>query len=50
MLVYAALTFELINKAVAALLGVIEWVAHNIFMRVGDNPYVIVLMVLWVSL
>lgn len=29
--------------------GVIEWMAHNIFMRVGDNPYVIVLMVLWVS-
>ncbi|MEJ2642144.1 MAG: ArsB/NhaD family transporter [Desulfosarcinaceae bacterium] len=29
--------------------GVIEWVAHNIFMRVGNNPYVVVLMVLWVS-
>lgn len=29
--------------------GVIEWIAHNIFMRVGDNPYVVVLMVLWVS-
>jgi len=29
--------------------GVIEWIAHNIFMRVGDNPYVIVLTVLWVS-
>jgi Na+/H+ antiporter NhaD/arsenite permease-like protein len=29
--------------------GVIEWMAHNIFMNVGDNPYVIVLMVLWVS-
>ncbi len=29
--------------------GVIDWMAHNIFMRVGDNPYVIVLMVLWVS-
>jgi Na+/H+ antiporter NhaD/arsenite permease-like protein len=29
--------------------GVIEWIAHNIFMRVGDNPYVLVLMVLWVS-
>ena len=29
--------------------GVIEWIAHNIFLRVGDNPYVIVLMVLWVS-
>jgi Na+/H+ antiporter NhaD/arsenite permease-like protein len=29
--------------------GVIEWMAHNVFMNVGDNPYVIVLMVLWVS-
>jgi Na+/H+ antiporter NhaD/arsenite permease-like protein len=29
--------------------GVIEWIATNIFMRVGDNPYVAVLMVLWVS-
>lgn len=29
--------------------GVIEWIARNIFLRVGDNPYVIVLMVLWVS-
>jgi Na+/H+ antiporter NhaD/arsenite permease-like protein len=29
--------------------GVIEWIAHNIFLRVGDNPYVIVLVVLWVS-
>lgn len=29
--------------------GVIEWVARNIFLRVGDNPYVMVLMVLWVS-
>ena len=29
--------------------GVIEWIAANIFMRVGDNPYVAVLMVLWVS-
>ncbi len=29
--------------------GVIEWMAHNIFMNVGDNPYVIVLVVLWVS-
>jgi Na+/H+ antiporter NhaD/arsenite permease-like protein len=29
--------------------GVIEWIATNIFMRVGDNPYVMVLMVLWVS-
>ena len=29
--------------------GVIEWIAHNVFMNIGDNPYVIVLMVLWVS-
>lgn len=29
--------------------GVIEWIAHNVFMRVGDNPYVLVLTVLWVS-
>jgi Na+/H+ antiporter NhaD/arsenite permease-like protein len=29
--------------------GVIEWVARNIFLRVGNNPYVMVLMVLWVS-
>lgn len=29
--------------------GVIEWIAHNVFMRVGDNPYVMVLTVLWVS-
>jgi Na+/H+ antiporter NhaD/arsenite permease-like protein len=28
---------------------VLDWIAHNVFMRVGDNPYVIVLMVLWVS-
>jgi Na+/H+ antiporter NhaD/arsenite permease-like protein len=29
--------------------GVVEWIAHNIFLRAGDNPYVMVLMVLWVS-
>lgn len=29
--------------------GVIEWMARNIFLRVGHNPYVMVLMVLWVS-
>ncbi len=29
--------------------GVIEWIARNVFLRVGDNPYVMVLMVLWVS-
>ena len=28
---------------------VLEWIAHNVFLKVGDNPYVIVLMVLWVS-
>ncbi len=28
---------------------VLEWIAHNVFLRVGDNPYVIVLMVQWVS-
>jgi Na+/H+ antiporter NhaD/arsenite permease-like protein len=29
--------------------GVIIWLAENVFMRMGDNPYLIVLMVLWVS-
>jgi len=29
--------------------GVIAWIAYNIFMQVGTNPYVAVLMVLWVS-
>ena len=29
--------------------GVIEWVAHNVFLKIGDNPYVMVLTVLWVS-
>lgn len=29
--------------------GVIEWIAHNVFLRVGDNPYMMVLMVLWIS-
>jgi Na+/H+ antiporter NhaD/arsenite permease-like protein len=29
--------------------GVIEWIAHNVFLRIGDNPYVVVLVVLWVS-
>jgi Na+/H+ antiporter NhaD/arsenite permease-like protein len=29
--------------------GVIEWVAHNVFLKVGDNPYVMALMVMWVS-
>jgi len=29
--------------------GVIEWIARNVFLKVGTNPYVMVLMVLWVS-
>ncbi|MEW6259951.1 MAG: ArsB/NhaD family transporter [Thermodesulfobacteriota bacterium] len=29
--------------------GVIEWIARNVFLKVGSNPYVIVLTVLWVS-
>jgi len=29
--------------------GVIEWIARNIFLRAGDNPYLMVLLVLWVS-
>ncbi len=29
--------------------GVIEWVAHKVFLNIGDNPYVMVLTVLWVS-
>ena len=29
--------------------GVMEWIARNIFLRIGHNPYVMVLMVLWVS-
>jgi Na+/H+ antiporter NhaD/arsenite permease-like protein len=29
--------------------GVIEWIARNVFLKVGDNPYVMLLMVLWVS-
>jgi Na+/H+ antiporter NhaD/arsenite permease-like protein len=29
--------------------GVIEWFAHNVFLKIGDNPYIIVLTVLWVS-
>ena len=28
---------------------VIEWIAHNVFLNVGDNPYVVVLVVQWVS-
>ena len=29
--------------------GAIEWIARNIFLRTGHNPYVMVLTVLWVS-
>ena len=29
--------------------GVIEWLAKNIFLQIGDNPYLMTLMVLWVS-
>jgi Na+/H+ antiporter NhaD/arsenite permease-like protein len=29
--------------------GVIQWLAQNIFLRAGSNPYVMVLLVLWVS-
>lgn len=29
--------------------GAIEWIAHHVFVKVGDNPYAAVLMVLWVS-
>ena len=29
--------------------GVIEWIAHNVFLGLGDNPYLMVLAVLWVS-
>lgn len=29
--------------------GVIEWIARHIFLRAGSNPYVMTLMVLWVS-
>lgn len=29
--------------------GVIEWIATNVFLSLGDNPYLMVLTVLWVS-
>jgi len=29
--------------------GAIEWIARNIFLRIGHNPYAMVLTVLWVS-
>ena len=29
--------------------GVIEWIARNIFLKAGSNPYIMTLLVLWVS-
>ncbi|MCP3987292.1 MAG: ArsB/NhaD family transporter [bacterium] len=29
--------------------GVIEWVANNVFMQIGDDPYVVTMVVLWVG-
>jgi Na+/H+ antiporter NhaD/arsenite permease-like protein len=29
--------------------GILEWIAHNVFLKAGKNPYVIMLMVLWIS-
>ena len=29
--------------------GVIEWFAHNVFLNIGDNPYISVLVVEWVA-
>jgi len=29
--------------------GIIEWIAHSIFLRLGDNPYIMVVTVIWVS-
>jgi len=29
--------------------GVLEWIAHNVFIRAGTNPFVLTLLVLWVS-
>jgi Na+/H+ antiporter NhaD/arsenite permease-like protein len=29
--------------------GVIEWLARNLFLQAGGNPYIMTLMVLWVS-
>ena len=28
---------------------VIEWIAHNVFLNIGNNPYVLVLVVEWVA-
>ena len=29
--------------------GVIEWIAHHVFLNVGNNPYVVILVVEWVA-
>jgi Na+/H+ antiporter NhaD/arsenite permease-like protein len=29
--------------------GILEWIAHNVFLKAGENPYVLTLLVLWVS-
>ncbi len=29
--------------------GILEWIAHNVFLKAGKNPYVIMLIVLWLS-
>ncbi|MCB9362831.1 ArsB/NhaD family transporter [Candidatus Woesearchaeota archaeon] len=29
--------------------GIIAWIAENIFLRLGDNPYFLVLVIIWVS-
>ena len=29
--------------------GVIDWLARNIFLKAGDNPFVLTMLVLWVS-
>ena len=29
--------------------GVIEWFAHNVFLNIGDNPYISILVVEWVA-
>jgi Na+/H+ antiporter NhaD/arsenite permease-like protein len=29
--------------------GVIEWIAHRVFLQAGTNPYVMTLLILWVS-
>ena len=29
--------------------GILEWIARNVFLKAGDNPYVLTLLVLWVT-